>query len=379
MAKTILIHNYEYPPIGGGAANATYYIAHHLGSSGHQVIILTSAFETYNGISQEGSVTIYRIKTFRRYQYKAGVVQMLTYIMAALLHLPKIRKRFQPDVQIAFFSIPSGIVAWVYYLFYRKPYLVSLRGGDVPGTEKSIAFFHTLIAPLRRSLLRNSKNIIANSKGLATLSEKYDPIPVEIIPNGVDAKLFQGMTEYGIKQNGIYSFIFVGRLHQQKNIHTLIHQFAYAYRFNNNIRLSIIGDGQLRIDLERLVIQLGVDKAVIFAGWQDKAAIISHLQQADCFINPSLYEGMPNTVLEAMATGLPVIASDIFGNNDLVYHKENGLLFPLERPDRLGHYIRIMAKYSQLKKEYGVKSRLIVETKYSWDKIAQAYDILLHS
>lgn len=104
----------------------------------------------------------------------------------------------------------------------------------------------------------------------------------------------------------------------------------------NDWPLALAGDGEERLYLKECVRRLGLTDITTWHGWQqDKARLLDLYQQADVVVNPSLYEGMPNVVLEAMACGLPVVASAVRGNDSLVRSGDTGFLFPLADGDAL--------------------------------------------
>ncbi|MCA1481944.1 hypothetical protein I6F37_44210, partial [Bradyrhizobium sp. NBAIM08] len=97
--------------------------------------------------------------------------------------------------------------------------VVSLRGGDVPGTERSLERVHRWLRPVRRMVLAKARAVVANSPGLAQLSMRADPIAVQVIANGVDLETF---SPAGSPRAGEFRFLFVGRLNEQKNVGMLL-------------------------------------------------------------------------------------------------------------------------------------------------------------
>jgi len=140
-----------------------------------------------------------------------------------------------------------------------------------------------------------------------------DPIPVSVVPNGVDTDFFRPPAQ---RPDGPFTFLFVGRFQSQKNLPVVINAFADAFA-GTDVRLRLVGDGPQRPELEELVQRRGVQSQVVFVPWLDKSGLLHEYQSAHCLINYSLYEGMPNVVLEAMACGLPAILSDIMGHEEL--------------------------------------------------------------
>ncbi len=129
--------------------------------------------------------------------------------------------------------------------------------------------------------------------------------------------------------------------------------------------------------LQALAKALGIAKRVTFLGWQSRTDLIEQYKKASLFLFPSRHEGMPNALLEAMASGLPVIATCIAGNEELVADGETGILVPSEDVDALGVAIRKLLTDGVLRQQMGLASRRRVEENYSWESTAKQYAILL--
>lgn len=171
--------------------------------------------------------------------------------------------------------------------------------------------------------------------------------------------------------------LFVGRLHEQKGLDVLlralpqlIHARCQASE-TRPIRLCLLGDGPQRTALQELAAQLGIAEHVDFAGESDRVS--EHLQEADVFVLPSRAEGLSNALLEAMACGLPVIASAIPGNVDVVQHGENGLLCTAEDPASLADALGALLADAPLRARLGAAARATVEHCYSLDYVAGRY------
>ena len=137
--------------------------------------------------------------------------------------------------------------------------------------------------------------------------------------------------------------------------------------------LQIVGDGVLRLHLEELAISLGLSARVEFVGWVERTDIASYYQSADIFVTASVWEGMPNTVLEAMACGLPIIAAKAHGCEDLVRRGENGYLVPQRDVAAMAEAILYLLEDGMERRRMGRVSRRIVEQTFAWDQIAAAY------
>jgi glycosyltransferase involved in cell wall biosynthesis len=374
--RSILLINYEYPPIGGGAAQATSAIAAKLSHPSRmtRVTVLTSRFKNQLGWTEENGVSVYRCRSRRNRKDQSNIFEMASFVFFALWALPSIVRKKKPDGVIVFFSLPCGPLGLFLKLFYRIPYVVSLRGGDVPGTEKKLALFHTLLSPLRRIVLQKSRAVVANAQGLADLSKTYNPIPVQVIYNGIDETVFQPPQEPD-QSTGLFRILFVGRFQEQKNINLLLEQYARirGKMPQGQMELYLVGDGPLRFELERTAKVLSLENAIQWHGWVDRNALVPLYHQAHCFINVSLYEGVSNSMLEAMACALPVIASNVIGNNEVVVNGETGYLFDLGVPEQCGDRLVQLASCRETAIAMGSKARERAVKMFSWDHVADTY------
>jgi glycosyltransferase involved in cell wall biosynthesis len=369
----ILLINYEYPPIGAGAANATYNMALALKELGHDVFIFTANFKENTGLVTENGIDILRIKCKRKYADRSNILEMLSFLFRGLYYLPSFIKKNRPDGSIVFFSFPCGPLGWFANKLYSIPYIVSLRGGDVPGTEAKLKNIHRLLKPIRYLIFNKSIAVVANSESLKILSERADSFPVKIIPNGVDTAFYKPIEQIDIDDNKFH-FIFVGRFQSQKNVFYLLEQFEKIdKRSKIKLHLHLVGDGPQKQELHAFSKTLGIDSNITWHGWLSKKTLLKYYQQSHCLVLPSLYEGLSNVVLEAMACGLPIIASNVAGNDALVQYDENGYLFELNDNDSLSNYMIKIAENKAKAYSLGHKGREITELNYSWDSVVKEY------
>ena len=367
----VLLINYEYPPVGGGAGNATACIARALAELGHSPIVLTAAYGSEPAKILVDGVNVVRVRAWRTHPDRSSLLEMAGYVAAAAIALPRVLRTERPDAAIVFFSMPCGPLGLLARWRAGIPYLVSLRGGDVPGTESRLGLMYSLLAPARRLVMRKAAAVIANSSGLKSLSEAADPIKVEVIPNGVDADFYRPAAERGDRP---FTFLFVGRFQQQKNLSFLLQAVAASRREPGiPFRLTIVGDGPARVDLQQQCTASGLDDIVTWHGWCSKEQLLLQYQAADCLVNPSLYEGMPNTVLEAMACGLAVLASNVPGNDAVVLPGETGLLFGLGDVSEFVGAMRSLLADAALTRNMGDAARRWVSRDFSWQSVARQY------
>lgn len=369
-----LLINYEYPPIGAGAATATQAIARKLVQLGYEVTVLTAGYRGLPFTQMEGGVLVRRVKCCRRYADRCTLFEMGSFVLSALVSLAFIIGVDRPDAGIAFFSIPCGPIALAAKALFRLPYVISLRGGDVPGLTPEVHRMHRFLRPIRRMVLRHATAIVANADGLRDLAEKNDPFQVAVIPNGVDTEFFSPIpNNEGITARP-FRIVFTGRFQAQKNVSLLLDQCAMLRDLSDKpFELHLVGDGPLRTQLEAQVSRLGLSDRVVWYGWTPREQLREIYRESDCLVNPSFYEGMPNAILEAMACGKPIIASCVGGNDAVVEHGCTGLLFPLDKPTALLQSIRTLMEDRSRAEEMGQKGREWVKRAFSWDTVAAAY------
>lgn len=163
----------------------------------------------------------------------------------------------------------------------------------------------------------------------------------------------------------------VGRLVKLKGHAQLIAAAARVVKTLPGARFYIVGDGPLRDSLQALSASLGLTEHVIFTG--SVADVPAHLHAADIYVSTSHYEGMPMATLEAMAWGVPVIASDVAGNRAVVRHEETGLLYALEDVEQLAQRIESLLRYPDDALARAHRARDLVEKRYSVSAVAAAY------
>jgi glycosyltransferase involved in cell wall biosynthesis len=138
------------------------------------------------------------------------MAEMLGFLWRGALTLPRVCRNLRPDFAIVFFAVPCGPLGWLLNLRYKVPYIVSLRGGDVPGLFARTGPLPRDPGPDPPQCLRRAQSVVANSPSLTELARQADGGSVTMIPNGVDTEKFSPRTDRTPRD--IFRFIFVGRL-----------------------------------------------------------------------------------------------------------------------------------------------------------------------
>lgn len=195
----------------------------------------------------------------------------------------------------------------------------------------------------------------------------FDSIPC--VMNGVDTTKYKVDP---IRHEGIV-FINVGRLQLQKNQALLIKAFVKVYKQEAKAKLVIVGEGELRKDLEKLIEKCGMKHCINMVGQCDN--VQERLNAADVFVQSSDYEGLPISGLEAMACGLPIISTKAGGTVDIVNDNENGFLVNVGDADKLAEKMIFLLQNEKIRKEMGRKSREMVEM-FDLEKCAEKYQTI---
>ena len=209
-------------------------------------------------------------------------------------------------------------------------------------------------------VLRGAGGVIALTESQAAFLRETYGIAEErifVVPNGVEERYFAAADR---AQDGPLRLLFVGRLDAQKNVARLLDAMSLL---RAPVRLCLVGDGELRGELEARAARLGLD--VRFAGRLLGSGLVDAYRQADAFVLPSDKEGMPLAALEAMAAGLPVVATDVPGNADLL--RGVGILTEPE-PAALAAAIDSIAADPQLRAEVALRCAEAAR-QYSWDAV----------
>ena len=122
--------------------------------------------------------------------------------------------------------------------------------------------------------------------------------------------------------------------------------------------------------MKRKVQSLGLQEKFIFLGQVSKEKLVKLYQDAALFVFPSYHEGLPTALLEAMSCGLPIVATDVRGNRDLISNRKNGILVPPRDPKKLAEAISLLLGDERLRITYGRNARISIEQNYTWDEIS---------
>ena len=201
---------------------------------------------------------------------------------------------------------------------------------------------------------------------------------VMAINNGVDGTVIANsspadLTRFGVPSDATVA-LFVGRLDPQKAPDVLLKSMQQVVRRHPQTHLLLVGDGVLAEPMRQLVTSLSLNENVHFAGRQSNVAGL--MKAADLFVLPSLWEGLPNVVLEAMAAGLPVVATAVDGTCEVVTHEQNGLLVPPGVVDELTTTICRVFDDPNAAEQMANAAQVYVTEHFTWERCIASYSRL---
>ncbi len=207
------------------------------------------------------------------------------------------------------------------------------------------------------------------------------PKKVVVFPNGVDVARFSAAHPADLSAFGIPSgsrvLLAVGRLDRQKGLHDLLAAMALVIRDHPEAHLLLVGEGPERPILERLMREMKLTDRVHLAGWRSDVPEL--LAGGYAFVLSSLWEGMPNVILEAMAAGLPVVATEVEGTSELVIEGETGFIVPRQSPQALAAALKAVLADPPRAAALGQAGRRRAASEFPWEKMVARYDELYES
>jgi len=267
-------------------------------------------------------------------------------------------KGWKPDIIHAHVFL-AGVPAVILGKIYKIPVVITEHWSGFP--RRMLGKLDLIKA---RFALNRVKIVLPVSKNLESSIKSYGiNNRFEVIYNVVDIHTFYPSLKKGI--NKIKKILLVALLLPVKGIPYLLQSLAQLKQKRQDFSLEIVGDGPNREEYEKLTMELDLEKEVKFYGLRSKSEIAEFMRNSDFFVLPSLWENLPCVLIEAMASGLPVIASNVGGIPEIL-NKENGILIPSKNINALSEGIDYMLdhyrEYSSDKISQYAKDRFSYET-----------------
>lgn len=312
--KNRIVHvTYAYPPAIGGLEQVAQQLAIAQAESGASVSVITSNKGWDGKRDVHDTIPVTRLKSF--------VIANTTIIPGLFRQLLHLKPEDTVHLHIAQAFTPE--VVWLASKMRGFHYVAHVHL-DVPPSGWA-GFLLRIYKPLiLGKVLRDAHGVaVFTNEQKKVLGKRYhlEVANVHVIPNGVSSEFFIPKRRNMHKKPRL---LFVGRLSYQKNLKQLLDALNGV---SEQFITTIVGDGELKQELKAYAKELKL-KNITFAGFASGETLRNYYDQADVFVLPSEREGMPLVLLEAMAAGLPIVATRVTGNKDVVKHRKNGLLVP---------------------------------------------------
>ena len=364
--KRVLIFATTYIPFIGGAEVAIREITKRIPDIDFDIVTVN-----LDGKQQKQEVidntTVYRIGSGK---FGKMLFPIRAYFLAAKLHR---KHRYE-----AFWSMMASYAGFAGLFFSyrhpRTPFLLTLQEGD---SKDELRAKFQFVWFLFKKIFYRATHIQVISNYLAEFALSVRPgAPVTVIPNGVDVEWFsrdvlaevsQIKRDFEKKEDDVW-LVTTSRLVNKNAVRDII---VALESLPQNVQLLIVGDGPLRGNLESGAKEDGVDSRVMFVGEVSYEKVLPYLKASDIFVRPSLSEGFGNSFVEAMAAGLPVIATPVGGIVDFLEDGKTGLLCQPRDPEDVAQKVKMLLENPALQESLVVNARSMVKEKYDWDLIAQ--------
>ncbi len=301
------------------------------------------------------NVTISNVNKFILYKYRRNITKI--FYLFALRKLKKTIKRFNPELIHAHYLTSYGILA---KLSGFNPYCISIWGDDVFLPTNNFILKNLLL-----SSLKNAQQLFSTSDVINRFVNNQFGLATKIIPFGVDTKFFKPINPQKTKP------VIIGiikSIEPHNGIEFLIEAFNILVKKKiNNIKLNIIGTGSIENKLKKMVKVYELENEVSFFGHVSHNKILPYYQKLSIFVCPSLRESFGVSVIEASASGLPVIANNIGGLKEVVLHKKTGYLLDTTNVENLAEYLEKLIMDDDLRFKLGQNGRDYVKQNFNWD------------
>ncbi|MFH1473038.1 MAG: glycosyltransferase [bacterium] len=362
MNKRFLIFSLAYYPVEGGAEIAVKEITDRILDTEFDMVTLRFN-RSHPKKEIIGNCTIYRINSSK-----------LLFPLKAFLFASKLHKEKHYDIVWSIMAAFAGLAGLFFKIrFPSVKFVLTLQEGD---SLEHIYCRMGVFRPVFKQIFKKADVVQVISNFLADFARQMGYRgKTSVIPNGVDVQKFRRSGQSRALTTGGVMLITTSRLVEKNAVGDIIEALKYL---PENASLKILGTGPLENDLKFKVKSLKLENRVEFLGHISHYDISKYLHSADIFIRPSLSEGFGNSFIEAMAAGLPVIATPVGGIVDFLKPPSNssgqvatGLFCEVHNPESIAEQVKRLIANEPLRKSLIANASRIVQERYEWDLIAR--------
>ena len=356
-----------YVPVIGGLIYNVQTIAKKLSERGHEVKVITCLTEESLSREMDESIDVYRIPCWHLLD-KTFPVPKPSQTIAVLKDI----RQWHPDIvstQTRFFI--TTLVGWMFGKCTGTPVVHTERGSRHSVVTNPVINIISQIYDhfIGYVVTRWSSACTAVSQQAGLFVKHLGGRQAIIIPNGIDMGMFP---ECAIKDN--QNIIFVGRIIQAKGVQDLIKAMSFIVQRYPEVRLTIVGGGPYLNELKKLAADCKVGQYIEFTGPLSREDTLKRMQESAIFVNPSYSEGLPTSVMEASAAGLPVLATDVGGTTEIVDNFKTGMIIEPGEYKQIRIGLETLLYDNDLVNGMGENGRRKMEREYNWDGIISNYE-----
>ncbi len=335
--------------------------------------MITTWFPPEEEISIDGNLTIIRLKSKRKRSYQSNPIEMSSWMKMAIRYIRQNSDIANHSITLTNFSFPGGPVALAIKKKYNIPFVLVSHAHDIPWYyPKKMFFWHLLLYyPIKYICLQSAYNIVVADEMKILIDkfigQKYAKKNI-VINNGLHIGDFKKNID-----GQCLRLLFIGRLVAQKSPFVFLNAIKELNKYNIPIEASILGDGELRDKMEEWIWMNGITNIDV-KGKVSHHEVYTELQNAHLLISTSQNEGMSMAILEAISTGVYVIATPVSGNESMIIEDVNGNFVPFDDYKTIAlkvkdfYFEKVLKNYTY--PDYYVKK---IEESFAWKNIAKQY------
>lgn len=359
MKKRIVIFSLAYEPLIGGAEIAVKELTERLTTDFSFDMVTLRFSREHARTEQIGTVSVHRVTSWK-----------FLFPFAAALRALFLHRRNHYDAVWAIMANRAGAAALLFKLFHpRTPLILTLQEGD---PISDIMHKVGILRPFFKMLFKRANVVTAISNYLAEWGRKMGAKNTVLVPNGVNVSKFQSTeAQNANKTPNTKTIITTSRLVPKNGVEDLIEAMRYLPTHYKHYKLLIVGSGPLEASLKSRVESEELGNRITFVDEVSHEKLPQYLWASDILCRPSLSEGFGISFIEAMAAGLPVIATPVGGIPDLLRDKETGLFCKVNDPKSIADAVLLLEEQPALRETIIAGALRMVREKYDWNLIAQ--------
>ena len=353
---------YLYPDVIGGAEIFSYKLALELSKKGFEIHLIGKEGKLFKTMHYK-NLHLHSIKS-------TGLISSIPFFIKKIIEI-------NPDVIIAI-TLNSCLPVGFLNLIRHRPLIIYLAGGDIDilVNIRKTGILDKFIARLSMQICMNNAYFIALTREMVLFLKKLgvNVHNIRLIPNPIDKLYYLIRPNYKAK-----TFLYVGRIEDIKGVDVLIKAFSIVLKKHPDAKLIIVGNGSKMRYIKKLIKELKIDGAVELVGSVPYKRVKTFMEMSSVFVLPSRREGLSIALQQAMAAGLPIIATRVAGALDWIKHGKNGLLVPVDNVEMLAKSMEYMLQLSENElRRMGVCSRIKAQ-RFKSERIIEEYMRLIYT